>query len=286
MEHQDIRDRAFLSGNELASLNFIKNPGPFVFRKFYRTGLRSHIFEVLHKEDVEKESTGEIIDGIRMFPRARPGKMFRILRTRFETKARALEEIKKYSLLLSCLGPGLIAASNEVIVDYTGTGQRQILLCGLQDYVEGEILDPWRLKGDDYLHGLFRTMPDKLPDQTDRIEKARAEIELFVKKIRSMISRTGYIPDLAGFGNLILTPGGKIRLVDINNIVEIRLDGPVPLDDKGYPSCDVSVHVLSILETKFLKTQVPPDDPIYRVFLSRERRQAVKNLEKRFYMNM
>jgi len=34
--------------------------------------------------DVETETRGEIMDGIRLFPRVRPQKMFRILRNRFQ----------------------------------------------------------------------------------------------------------------------------------------------------------------------------------------------------------
>ena len=82
----DIRDQAHLSGSEVKNLNFIKASKALVFRKYYRSGLRSHIFEVLLARDVLKETQGEISDGIRMFPRARPIKMFRILRNRFKNK--------------------------------------------------------------------------------------------------------------------------------------------------------------------------------------------------------
>jgi len=75
----DIRDRAYLSGSEVQTLNFIKDSGRYSFRKFYRSGLRSHIFEVIKAEDILKETQGEITNGIRLFPRARPQKIFRIL---------------------------------------------------------------------------------------------------------------------------------------------------------------------------------------------------------------
>jgi hypothetical protein len=101
-----------------------------------------------------------------------------------------------------------------------------------------------------------------------------------------MITDTGYIPDLAGIGNLILTLEGDIKLVDINNIVEIKLDNTILIDDKGYPSCDVSIEVLSILERDILQKNINMDDPLYRLFLSPERRKKVKVFEKEFYMNL
>ncbi|RLB92882.1 MAG: hypothetical protein DRH26_05255 [Deltaproteobacteria bacterium] len=283
-QRTDIRDQAYLSGSEVKKLNFIKASTALEFRKYYRSGLRSHIFEVLEAREVQKETQGEIIEGIRMFPRARPLKMFRILRTRFKNKEAVFQEIKKYNTLLKFLGSDLIALSEEFMADYTGTGESQIVLCGLQEYVDGQILDPWRLFGDNYLMDLFGSMPrtDGL-DHPTLVDKARKNIKNFVKKIREMITLTGYIPDLAGIGNLILTPEGDLKLVDINNIVEIKLNDTIPLDDKGYPSCDVSIEVLSILERDILQQEIHMDDPLYRLFLSPERRKKVKAIENEFY---
>ena len=101
-----------------------------------------------------------------------------------------------------------------------------------------------------------------------------------------MITHTGYIPDLAGIGNLILTPQGDLKLVDINNIVEIKLNDTILLDDKGYPSCDVSIEVLSILERDILQREIHMEDPLYRLFLSPERRERVKSIENEFYENL
>ncbi len=290
----DIRDQAHLSGNEVKKLNFIKDSKNLVFRKYYRSGLRSHIFEVLLSADVLKETQGEIIDGIRMFPRARPIKMFRILRNRFESKEAIFQEIKRYNSLLHFLGPDLIALSEEFMADYTGRGKNQIVLCGLQEYVEGQILDPWRLFGDNYLMDLFQSMPQShalhqqtLAENAKRVENAKKNITTFVKKIRQMITQTGYIPDLAGIGNLILTRAGDLKLVDINNIVEIKLNDTILLDDRGYPSCDVSIEVLSILERDILQKKIPiKDDPLYCFFLSPERRKKVTAIEKEFYANL
>jgi len=284
----DIRDQAHLSGSEVKKLNFIKGSKALVFRKYYRSGLRSHIFEVLLAKDVLKETQGEIIDGIRMFPRARPIKMFRILRNRFKSKEAIFQEIKKYHTLLKFLGPDFIALSEEFMADYTGMGKSQILLCGLQEYVEGQILDPWRLYGDHSLMDLLVSMPQKdTKNQQQWVEKAKKNVEIFVKGIRKMITLAGYIPDLAGIGNLILTPGGDLKLVDINNIVEINTNETIPLDDKGYPSCDVSIEVLSILERDILQKDITlQEDPLYRFFLAPKRRERVKAIEKEFYANL
>ncbi len=283
---KDIRDRACLSGEEVVQLNFINDHVPFVFRKYYRSGLRSHIFEVLKSSDLEKETTGEITDSIRIFPRAKPLKMFRIFRNRFNCVDQVFNEIKKYRILLKFLGPGLIAKSDEFIVDYTGTGTNQIVLCGLQEYIEGEILDPWRIFGRTYLEDLFRAAVPETDRRRDIAKKAENQIATFVKRTRAMIADTGYIPDLAGIGNLVLTYNGSLKLVDINNIVKIHKGRDIPLDDKGYPSCDVSVQVLAMLEKKILQEKSIMDDPLYCFFLRPDRKKRVRILEKQFYKNL
>ncbi|MCD4721667.1 MAG: hypothetical protein K8S13_17660 [Desulfobacula sp.] len=283
---KDIRDRTHLSGTDVQKLNFVNDSGRYIFRKYYRSGLRSHIFEILTAEDVLKETCGEIMDGIRIFPRARPKKIFRILRNKFESTEAVFREIKKYHLLLKFLGPALIAESDEFIVDYTGTGTSQIVLCGLQEYIEGEILDPWRLFGEGYLRDLFTSYICGDSQLHALVHKAQKNIAMFVKRTRQMITDTGYIPDLAGVGNLILTRDGALKLVDINNIVKIKFDDSILIDDKGYPSCDVSIEVLSILEQEILQKEIHKDDPFYRLFLSPERKKRVKTLEKEFYKNL
>lgn len=283
---EDIRDRAHLSGSEVQKLNFVNDSSRYIFRKHYRSGLRSHIFEILAAQDVLKETCGEIIDGIRLFPRARPKKIFRILRNRFKSTEAVFLEIKKYRMLLKFIGPEFIAQSDEFIVDYTGTGASQIVLCGLQEYIEGEILDPWKLFGKGYLQDLFKPYIHGEPHLQALVCNARKNIKKFVKKTRQMITDTGYIPDLAGVGNLVLTPDGALKLVDINNIVKIKFDDSILIDDKGYPSCDVSIEVLSILEQKILQKEIDMDDPFYRLFLSPGRKKRVKALEKEFYKNL
>jgi hypothetical protein len=282
-EKQDIRDRPFLSGNEVAGLNFIKGSAQYQFRKHYREGLRSHIFEVLTVDDVRKETKGEIINNTRWYPRAIPRRMLRILRNRFDNLNAVLKEIDKYNLVLKFLGPGLIARSDEFIVDYTRAGTNSIVLCGLQEYIIGEIIDPWNLRDKDPLAALFRQMRLRTSSNQRLIEKARENIRLFVKRTRQMIADTGYIPDLAGFGNLIITPDGDLKLVDINNIIAIHFDEIIRIDDKDYPACDKSVEVLSILEQRILQRDIPDDDPLYGFFLSRERKKKVRDLEKAFY---
>lgn len=286
MMTNDIRDKAYLTGSEVLKLNFVNDSGLYIFRKYYRSGLRSHIFEILTIEDVLKETKGEITDGIRLFPRAKPKKIFRILRNRFKNKEAIFHEINKYKLLLKSLGPDLIAKSEEFIVDYTGTGTRQLVLCGLQEFIEGEILDPWSFFGKGYLLSLFKSTKSQDYQLNTLVQKTHRNIAKFVKKTRQMIRDTGYIPDLAGLGNLVLTRDGGLKLVDINNILKIKLNDSIPIDDKGYPSCDVSIQVLSILEWAISQKNIPKNDPLYRFFLTRDRIKNVKALEKKFYQNL
>ncbi len=279
---EDIRRQAHLSGEDLKRLNFIKDSDRFVFRKFYRSGLRSHIFELLRKEDVDQESTGVVEDGIRVFPRATPVKMFRIFRSRFGSKAEIFQEIIRYNLLLNHIGAQFIAQSEEFIADYrdqTGTGR--IVLCGLQEYVSGQMIDPWRLSGPETIASLLSVMGHELP-HAERMERAMNQIAVFVAGIRKLMSETGYIPDLAGVGNLILTPGGGIKLVDINNIVLVKEDKYIHMDDKGYPACDVSVQVLAMIEEKILGRTDMDSDPLYQLFLKPDRVRQVKKIEQAF----
>ena len=281
----DIRDRAHLSGKDIKTLNFIKDSDRFVFRKFYRSGLRSHIFEVVRATDVARETTGEVRDGIRVFPRAVPVKMFRIFRSRFESKEDIFSEIKRYKTLLDHLGPEFIARSEEFITDYRSAVTGGILLCGLQEYVAGEIIDPWRLTGPENLVALLSSM-DHASDLESRLAFALSRVEAFVQGIRELMAASGRIPDLAGVGNLILTPAGGIKLVDINNIVEIKTNAYIPMDDKGYPACDVSIQVLHILENKLLGKDHSDSDPLFRHFLQPRRQKQVKSIEREFYRTL
>ncbi|MBT3388393.1 MAG: hypothetical protein HN417_10710, partial [Desulfobacula sp.] len=106
---KDIRDRSYLTESEILKLNFINDSSNYIFRKYYRSGLRSHVLEILTAKDVLKETQGEITQGVRMFPRAKPKKILRILRNRFKNKKTVFQEIKKYHLLLKFLGPEYIA---------------------------------------------------------------------------------------------------------------------------------------------------------------------------------
>lgn len=282
----DIRDKTSLSGEEVVQLNFINDSGKYHFRKHNRQGMRSHVLEVLSIEDLLKETNGEIIDGIRLYPRAIPKYMLRILRSRFATLQETLDEIKKYNLVLEFLKPECIAISSEFIVEYTGTGESEIVLCGLQEYVQGAILDPWGLVGDAPLETFYRSRFPREKLHEKCTEKGCESIATFVTRMRKMITESGYITDLAGNGNLILTGTGDFKLVDINNIIQISQDNTILLDDKGYPSCDKSIEALWILEDKILKTKNLSNDPLYRHFLSVDRSKKVRSLEKEFFENL
>lgn len=283
----DIRDIASLTGKEVAQLNFIRDSSSCHFRKHHRQGMRSHIFEVLAVEDLEKETEGELIDGVRWYPRATPKYMLRILRTRFASLEQILDEIKRYTLVLDYLGPELIATSTEFIVEYTGTGKSDIILCGLQEYVDGAILDPWGLVDEAPMEIFYRARFPGVEESIRRSVKAVTEsVAAFVGRMRKMITESGYITDLAGNGNLIMTGSGQIKLVDINNIIKVSTDETISLDDKAYPSCDKSIEVLAILDEKVLGTKNISSDLLYKRFLSASRKKRVSRLEKQFFENL
>jgi hypothetical protein len=285
---QDIRDMPFIGHDDVIGLNFIRNPSPYVFRRHFRQGLRSHIMEVLRPAHIQKEADGTVIDGRRWYPRARPLKIFRIFRTRLKTLANALDEIGRVKILEHYLAPVFLAGSEEFVVDYAGPDGRDIMLCGFQEFVEGEILDPWSaLDPSDLMATMYdRLHGDRVPsgaDMTRWIDDARAMAALFIVRIKQMITERKHLPDLAGVGNLVMVASGEIKLVDLNNISGVALGTEILLDDRGYPVCDKSIEALALLERNLLHRPVDTGEAIYRKFLDPGRMKEVKDLEAAFH---
>jgi len=285
---EDIRDKPSAGPDDIRALNFIRAEIPFVLRRHFRQGLRSHVLEVLDPKDVQAEKSGLLQDGVLRFPRARPLKMFRVFRTRFDSLKHALLEIETVKVLGRYLAPQYVARSDEFLVHYVFKGARDLLLCGLQDHVEGEVLDPWSPVKENLLEDLWRRITDHGPagERSTRIpgiESFREHIAAFLTCVKRMIMEAGSIPDLAGVSNLILTASGAVKLVDINNISPVSLSPHIPVDDKGYPICDKSVQALALLEQKLLGRAPGRDDPIYRVFLDPDRVRDVKAMEDSFH---
>ena len=288
---EDIRDKPFISHQDVVDLNFIRPCGPYHFRRHYRQGLRSHVMEVIRTADIEIETHGTPVDGVRQFPRAVPVRILRLFRTKLTTVSSALTEIQRVKLVERYLAPEFLARSNEFIVEYTAPGGAQILLCGLQEYVDGEILDPWGLLDGgallsdvcDRLHG--RRAGQGI-DRKRWVAHARQNGMRFVRRVKRMIAETGHIPDLAGAGNMMVLPTGTIKLVDINNIARVSFERGIPLDDKGYPVCDKSVEALFRLEEKLTGTQIDRTEPLYAFFLDPARMKAVKVKEDSFYSDI
>jgi hypothetical protein len=283
----DIRDRPYLTHEDVLGLNFIKDLCPFIFRRHHRTGLRSHILQVLRPGDVADERTGVTRDGVRWFPKANPVKMLRLFRARFDGLARAQEEIRKVKIIETFLGHPYYARSEEFLVHYRMKGRLDILLCGLQEVVEGEILDPWSPAEGDPLKLLFERFPSPIPLQGPRNQasNAKAHVRQFIERIKRMILEVGHSPDLAGVGNLLLTREGVLKLVDINNVCLVRFDSTIPLDDRGYPVCDKSVEALYLIEKKVFGAS-RASSPIYAHFLEPGRMREVRHIERRFHDNM
>jgi hypothetical protein len=283
----DIRDKPYLIHKDILGLNFIKDPGIYLYRRHYRSGLRSHIMQVLNPEDVEKEKKGIIIDGFRWYPRAEPLKMLRIFRKRFNTLEDTEEELKRVRIIQTYLAPDYLAMPGEFLVDYSRHGKGEVLLCGLQEYVQGQILDPWGLLNRDHLASLrydmgFDNTEDSVRTSDQWIRSVRERADNFIKKLKKMIAETGYVPDLAGAGNLILTRSGNIKLVDINNVSRVLFDPVINLDDKGYPVCDKSIEALFLIEQKLLGRSSLRTEPIYDTFLDPERMKEVRALDEEF----
>ena len=288
---EDIRDKSYINHEDIIGLNFIRDPGIYFYRRHYREGLRSHIMEVLSSEAVESEKKGIIIDGFRWYPRAEPLKMLRIFRKKFSTLKDAEEELKRVRIIQTYLAPDHLAESQEFLVDYSRHGKYEILLCGLQEYVQGQILDLWGILNRDHLSSLRHDMDFDDVEDSARISDrwiccVRERADNFIKKLKQMIENTGHVPDLAGAGNLILTRSGNIKLVDINNVSRVSFDSIINLDDRGYPICDKSIEALSLIERKLLGRSSLRTDPIYKIFLDPKRMKDVRALDEKFHLSM
>jgi hypothetical protein len=288
---EDIREKASLNHEAVVSLNFIRDSDIYLFRRHYRQGLRSHIMEVLKSMDVARERNGVEIDGVKWFPRAKPTRMLRIFRTKFKRLEEAIEEIGTVKMIEKYLGPDQIAASMEFLVDYLVEGKRDFLLCGLQEYVEGEVLDPWGSITRTHLARLLARMNKGSGDRSETtlerwIQRVRIGAESFLRSVKRMISEAGHVPDLAGVGNILLTPAGDLKLVDINNVSKVSFESRIEVDDKGYPVCDTSIKALSLLEQKMLERSVDMKETIYRTFLDAQRMKEVRILQEQFDSSM
>jgi hypothetical protein len=287
----DIRDNPYIDHKDVLELNFIRDPGTYVFRRHYRQGMRSHIMEVLDPKDVENETKGIVIDGLKLFPRAQPLKMLRIFRTRFSSLKNAEEEVRRVKTIEAYLAPDNLARSNEFLVDYIRQGKLGLILCGLQEYVKGAVLEPWSHLSKDQLVSLlydmvFEKVDDPIITNDKWIHIMRKKAVSFIGKLKQMIMETNHVPDLAGVGNLFVTRNGDIKLVDINNISRVSFDSGIHLDDKGYPVCDKSIEALSLLEQKLLGKSLHINDIIYKTFLDPIRMKEVQAIDKEFHRSM
>jgi len=283
----DIRDHADIRHADIVALNFMRTPDSIYYRRHFRHGLRSHIMEVLDAQDRRLEAEGFLKDGLRFFPRARPRKMLRLFRRRFDSPEQAVGEIHRLQVLDHYLSPAFYAPSDEFIVDYRGPEGYSIMLCGLQEYVSGEDLDPWHHNPSNLLPEIcgrlvsdhYRTLQLPLEELSRRI---RQQATHFILRIKRMAREANHIPDLAGIGNILVTAEGQIKLVDINNISRLWFDHRIRVDDKGYPVCDKSIEALSLLEKYCTGGVDLKNDPVYQIFLDPQRMQEVRSLEQAF----
>lgn len=287
----DIRHKSFVTHDDVTALNFIRRSVPYVFRQYHKQGLRSHIMEVLNSDDVLKQTQGVVIDGTRCFPWAEPLKMLRIFRTKFDSLEEAFEEIRKLRIVETYLPEDSYAKSHEFFVNYIRNGTRDIILCGLQEYVDGEVLNPWDLADENPLADLFSRMKVEGRNASEmtieqRIQRFQKKVEAFIAGAKKMIIKTRHVPDFAGVANLLITAQGDIKLVDINNICEVSFGPDIVLDDKGYPVCDKSIEAIWMLEKGLLDTPVDNSEPLYTLFLDPRRVKAVRYFEEKFHSSL
>ena len=137
----DIRDRGTITHEDVLGLNFIRKPSPHYFRGHFREGLRSRIIQVLNPGDVQAESNGLMQAGIKRYPLARPLRMLRIFRKPISSLRDITDEIVNYQIIQKHLPSAYYASSSEFLVDYRKPDKCEIVLCGLQEFVDGEALD-------------------------------------------------------------------------------------------------------------------------------------------------
>lgn len=286
----DIRTRTDLAAADILALNFIRRRQPYVFRRHFRHGLRSHILQVLDPADVRVESDGIPVDGVRCFPLARPRMMLRIFRQAFDSPTAALDEIRRLKIVDHFLTAAFYARSAEFVVSYRGPTGYDTLLCGLQEYVAGEDLDPWHpdppVQLAEICRHLSRSGPTGGDCPTTLNRRIRRQLKSFIRRLKRMASAAHHVPDLAGIGNILISPGGYIKLVDINNISRLHFDARIRVDDKGYPAADKSVEALFLLQRLLDARLAPAEDPLYRFFLDPGRMAAVRDLEKSALQNI
>ena len=286
----DIRDKAFIDHGDIAALNFIqKSGGPYHFRRYYKNGLRSHVMAVLKKTDVHSENQGVLVGNIRTYPKAQPVGMLRIFRKKFSRADQAFAETAGVRVLEKYLGPAHMAKSEEFIVSYLSDEEKtpQIVLCGLQAYIFGEDLDPWRLSPD---RGPEKLVADGYANDffTNKASAAAAKIGQnaagLTDRILSMVRQSGMLPDLAGVGNLLVTPEGELVVVDINNIATLPPNpGDIFLDEKGYPVFDKSMEALALIDQCLAGRNKVFNDAHCRVFFSPERKRRIREMEASFH---
>lgn len=273
----DIRDKPTLSHDDIAGLNFIKYPSRYFFRNHFREGLRSRLIQVLKLSDIAIETSGILQKGVHIFPIAQPVAMLRIFKNKFASLRDIRKEIDNYKILQQRLSESHYAVSSEFVVDYTQGRHKSILLCGLQEYVQGEPIDPWHANALLKIEDIVKGSP------AGTLKTALENLASFVNSTKDVIMNTGAIPDLAGVGNLIMTPLGMVKLVDINNISKLPMDHHIPVDDKGYPVSDKSVQALFQIETRILGRLKGTTNTLYRFFLDPQRMKEVRELETSFH---
>lgn len=284
----DIRDCGSITHEDVLGLNFIRKPSPYYFRGHFREGLRSRIIQVLDPGDVRAETHGFLQEGLLRYPKARPLRMLRIFRKPISSLRDITDEIVNYQIIQQHLPALFYAPSSEFLVDYQKKDTHEIVLCGLQAYVEGEALDPWNPEILESIRSHYRNQARPGQDAVEafvdhKLEVLQKHTSVFIQHLKKMARTARRLPDLAGVGNMLYTAAATIHLVDINNISKLPAGNDIPIDDKGYPACDKSIQALSLIEQGVLGRPVNMQEDLFRFFLDPKRMQRVKVIEQAFH---
>ncbi len=256
----DIRDKQRLEHEDIIGLNFISDNAPYIFEFHYEQGLRSHIIRLLDPQDCRARDKGIEKDGIKTYPRPTPNYILRIYKSSIDPEEaigeiKKLNEIKKYMM-------ESVAHSDEFVVSYKKEEHYEPIFCGFQEYIEGEVVDPWFC--------IPKTYGESFPKKTNK----------FINRVKDTIKNTGYIPDLAGIGNIIYNKDRGLVLTDINNINVVDYSDEIFLDNKGFPIIDTSVEALYNLETVVNGSAQP--EKLYEHYLEENRKTKCMSIRKKW----
>lgn len=255
---------------EWAQLSFVptllqNDPEKWVMIKGSTQGTRSCIVMLFDRDEYTRQREGVVIDNKKQYPKAHPKQVLRILRNGAEKTDHLQPMLDDYHFLVENFvgdGEDQLAQSNELIVELNDKDisllcqRTEILsppdhkhfLVGLQQYIHGDTLDPWRQIAISKLKECAKVSPVNLGVHlrldADGISKLESSFRLMRTRIHTCLREHKKIPDL-GIGNTIMEPSGSLTIIDINNLIRAPENlAEIPTDENGYPAFHGSIDSL------------------------------------------